>query len=338
MIATPKLCFVIMPFSEERMEVFTLGIAPACEKVGFKAVRVDQLRGHFNIHRKIIEHIFSSDAVIAEITDKNPNVFYEMGVAHSIGNKTIMIAQNANDLPFDIRNYRCLIYKQTATGLRQLQEQIVESLQELEKWSQSPSNPVQDFKPEDAFVPKSKAELLRRQLEQQVRENEKLMRNTVAPVQWQKLQADYQQLQNELTSKEQVAAQKTAEFVALQKEVERLRGLMPSAKPVQPRQSHLKLRVESKAKLSGEEVTQMLRDRNLYDRDYNSNGKGIQHQFEQIELHGEKVVVDHATSLTWQQAGSALPMTHTKADQYVVTNVLRVMKIGVCPRWKKRCL
>jgi len=88
-ITTPKLCFVIMPFSEERKEVYKHGIAPACQRAGFAAVRVDELKGHFNINRKIIEHIFSSDAVIAEITDHNPNVFYEMGVAHAIGNKTI---------------------------------------------------------------------------------------------------------------------------------------------------------------------------------------------------------------------------------------------------------
>lgn len=73
---TPKMCFVIMPFRDDRWEVFKYGIAPACEKTGFEAVRVDQLKGHFNINRKIIEHIFASDAVIAEITDKNPNVFF----------------------------------------------------------------------------------------------------------------------------------------------------------------------------------------------------------------------------------------------------------------------
>mgnify|MGYP001587936746 FL=1 len=317
MTATPKLCFVIMPFSEERMEVFTHGIAPACEKAGFAAVRVDQLKGHFNINRKIIEHIFSSDAVIAEITDKNPNVFYEMGVAHSIGNKTIMVAQNAKDLPFDIRNYRCLIYEQSETGLQQLQKQIVESLQELEKWGQSPSNPVQDFKPEDAFIPKSKAELLRRQLEQQVHENEKLMRNSIAPVQWQKLQADYQQLQDKLKSKEQITAQQATEVVALQKEVESLRTRVPSPKLAQPPKPNHKLRTEPNDNLSEEDVKQMLRNQNFYDRDYYTEGKGIAHQYERIEREGAKLVADHLTGLTWEQVGSAKPMTYTKVEEYV---------------------
>jgi len=86
---SPKLCFVIMPFKEERWEVFEYGIAPACAQAGFQAVRVDQLQGVFNITREIIEHIFRCEVIIAEVTDQNPNVFYEMGVAHTVDNKTV---------------------------------------------------------------------------------------------------------------------------------------------------------------------------------------------------------------------------------------------------------
>lgn len=317
MTASSKLCFVIMPFSEERLEVCTHGIAPACEKAGFTAVRVDQLKGHFNINRKIIEHIFACDAVIAEITDKNPNVFYEMGVAHSIGNKTIMIAQNAHDLPFDIRNYRCLIYKQTAAGLQQLQNEIIDSLQELDRWSQSPSNPVQDFMPTDAFVPKGKVELLRRQLEQQVHENERLMRNVTAPAEWQKLQAEHQRAQAELKAKEQAAAQQLAQMQALQKEVERLRALVPVVKPAQAAKPKLQLRAAPKDKFSEEEVTQMLWDKNFFDKSKNANGSGLAHKYERVERGGAKLVVDHATGLTWQQAGSADIRTYEQAEQYI---------------------
>ena len=91
-----------MPFSEERKEVYTYGIKPACERAGFNPVRSDELKGSFNIHRKIIEHIYESDAVVTDLTDQNPNVFYEMGVAHTIANKTILIVQQKEDLPFDI--------------------------------------------------------------------------------------------------------------------------------------------------------------------------------------------------------------------------------------------
>ncbi len=107
-MAEQKLCFVIMSFDEKRLEVYQNAIKPACEKAGFTPVRVDELEGVFNINQQIIEHIFKSDAVIADLTDWRPNVFYEMGVAHAIDNKTIMIIQKKDRVPFDISTYSCI--------------------------------------------------------------------------------------------------------------------------------------------------------------------------------------------------------------------------------------
>ncbi len=76
-----KLCFVLMPFKDDMKEVYWKGIKPRCVKAGFDALRVDELKGTFNINRKIIEHIFISNAIVADLTDWNPNVFYDMGVA-----------------------------------------------------------------------------------------------------------------------------------------------------------------------------------------------------------------------------------------------------------------
>jgi len=320
---TPRLCFVIMPFSEERKEVYKHGIAPACQRAGFAAVRVDELKGHFNINRKIIEHIFSSDAVIAEISDHNPNVFYEMGVAHAIGNKTIMIAQNAKALPFDISNYRCLIYKQSVDGLKQLQDEIVESLRELEKWSRHPSNPVQDFKPFDAFVTAGAVEALRRELAQK----EALLRAS-AP------KAELDKLRNELRAKENLLSQAVAkaELETLQQEIAkqaaenaRLRQeLERSAKKAAPIASPaLQLRSQRLDKLAGDAVKAMLRQHGFYCAEHdwskgwsNPSGKGVKHNFE--VRHDGQVVVDHATGLSWQQSGSPEGMTYANAEKYII--------------------
>lgn len=320
MTASPKLCFVIMPFSKERKEVFTYGIAPACKRAGFEAVRVDQLKGVFNINRKIIEHLFCSDVVIAEITDKNPNVFYEMGVSHAIGNKTIMIAQSSKELPFDISNYRCLIYEQSVEGLQHLQEQIFDSLQELEKWSKNPSNPVQDFKPEEACMANAVAEDLRRQLreaELQLREKEKFLHAAITPNQWQKLQAEHQRAQADLKTKEQAAAQQLVQMEALQKEAIQLRSLVRAANSTQGVKPKLQFRAVSMARFSEEKVSQMLKAYDFYDRDHNTSGNGVTHKYEPAERSGEKLVIDHATGLTWQQAGSAQLMIYKKAEQYI---------------------
>src|SRR5574342_357484 len=94
-----KKCFVLMPFSDDLKSVYWSAIKPACDQTGFRALRVDELKGPFNIHREIIQNIFRSEVVIADLTTWNPNVFYEMGVAHALGNKTIMIIQKQDKLP-----------------------------------------------------------------------------------------------------------------------------------------------------------------------------------------------------------------------------------------------
>ncbi len=319
----PKKCFVIMPFSRERKEVYTYGIAPACENSGYAAVRVDELKGHFNINRKIIEHIFESDAVVAEITDKNPNVFYEMGVAHAIGNKTIMIAQNAEALPFDIRNYRCLIYEQSVEGLQRLQKEIAESLQEIDRWSRQPSNPVQDFKPHNAFVSQSSFSQLQKEsqrkdelllaskaeceaLQKQIQETEKRLANVVDKSQLTALQNDL--------------AQARAEKVALEKELQRLRTEIEGKKSIAlplATASRTQLRSQPLPEFSVDDVNEMLKEKNFFAANYNKQGKGIQHQYETAEQHGEKLVIDHATGLMWQQSGSPEYMNYSNAENYI---------------------
>ncbi|MGH7450615.1 MAG: hypothetical protein ACRENG_04685, partial [bacterium] len=150
-----KLCFVLMPFKDELKEVYWQAIKPACDQASFLSLRVDELKGTFNINRKIIEHIFKSDAIVADLTEWNPNVFYEMGVAHAIDNKTIMIIQKQDKLPFDVSTYRFILYEQAEAGLAKLREDIAESLLSLDEWRKHPTNPVQDFKPDHAFIPKS---------------------------------------------------------------------------------------------------------------------------------------------------------------------------------------
>jgi nucleoside 2-deoxyribosyltransferase len=154
-LGNKKLCFVLMPFNDKLREVYDKAIKPACVKAGFESRRVDELKGTFNINRKIIEHIFSSDAIVADLTGWNPNVFYEMGVAHAIDNKTIMIIQEKENLPFDVSAYRSVLYDHTEAGLEKLSENITESLMSIEEWCKPPTNPVQEFKPYEALFPKA---------------------------------------------------------------------------------------------------------------------------------------------------------------------------------------
>ncbi len=307
-----KVCFVIMPFNDERKEVYTYGIKPACERAGFKPVRVDQLKGPFNINREIIEHLYKSDVIVAELTDRNPNVFYEMGVGHAIDNKTIMIVQDSDRLPFDIRNYRCIIYKQSVEGLKSLEEKIVEFLTSLDEWRLRSTNPVQDFKPHHAFIPKHVMD----ELQQRLQEKESLLKSAVPKKEFDRLDKELKQKQNEIDS--------------LQKELQRLRS-QASGK----RAKHapdLLLRSQVQETFGEDKVKKMLREKDFFDIRKHKEGKGIQHKYETIERQGQKLVIDHATGLTWQQSGSEKYMNFKKAEEYV--QKLNKEKYGGYDDWR----
>jgi hypothetical protein len=68
----------------------------------------------------IVSLICQSGLVIADCTGRNPNVFYEAGIAHTLGRDVILIAQNLNDVPFDLRALAIITYLPNAQGLQEL--------------------------------------------------------------------------------------------------------------------------------------------------------------------------------------------------------------------------
>lgn len=140
-----KKCFVLMPFEEKYREVFTEIYKVVCRNNGIECTRVDEVNKPGSITRAIINGIIESDIIIADLTARNPNVFYELGIAHCVGNKTIMTCQRGETLPFDISAYRVIFYDQTIQGSKELIENIDKSIQELLGSSFEANNPVQEI-------------------------------------------------------------------------------------------------------------------------------------------------------------------------------------------------
>lgn len=113
--------------------------------------RADDYVSPSHITRDIIEMLCRSDCVIADLTGDNANVFYELGVVHAMGDKTIMLAQDLDRLPFDLKSYRVLAYSPDEDGLTRLRAELATSLTSvLEREPGKPlprSNPVSDFAP-----------------------------------------------------------------------------------------------------------------------------------------------------------------------------------------------
>lgn len=115
---SPKpFAFVIMPFLREFDDIYQLGIKPACESAGAYAERVDEQIFHESILQRIYNQISKADVIIADMTGRNPNVFYEAGYAHALGKPVILLTKAAEDIPFDLKHYPHIVYGGRITDL-----------------------------------------------------------------------------------------------------------------------------------------------------------------------------------------------------------------------------
>lgn len=103
-------CFVIMPFGNATDRVYEKVFKPAISKANLKPVRGDEIFGHRRIMSDIWDSIRSCRCVLAELTGKNSNVLYELGLSHAIGKPVVIVTSDINDVPFDLRDIRCIVY------------------------------------------------------------------------------------------------------------------------------------------------------------------------------------------------------------------------------------
>lgn len=123
--------FMIMPFRAQFEAVYRGVIQPLIEGMDSTIKRGDDYFSQNAIIREVWTAIYASKAYIAELTDRNANVFYELGIAHTIGKPGIMITQNIEDIPFDIRHLRFIVYENTPEGLKKLRAELTAACQLL---------------------------------------------------------------------------------------------------------------------------------------------------------------------------------------------------------------
>lgn len=112
--------FVIMPFLEQLKEVYEQAILPTAKKVKMTCRRGDDFFSSDRIMDEVWAAIYHSKVCIADCTGRNPNVFYELGIAHTLGRPSILIAHKIEEIPFDIRDRRIIIYDDTPEGMTEL--------------------------------------------------------------------------------------------------------------------------------------------------------------------------------------------------------------------------
>ena len=113
-VSAGTTCFVMQPFAGTLGTYFESIYKPAIEQAGLEPVRADDsIFGAGKIIDQIWRGISNANVLIAELTTKNPNVFYELGLAHALAKPVILVSSTDDDVPFDLRHLRYIKYDQS---------------------------------------------------------------------------------------------------------------------------------------------------------------------------------------------------------------------------------
>lgn len=121
--------FVVMPFSESLLPVYQDHTKKIAADAGVSISRGNDVFATNSIMSDIWQSINNCKLVIAECTGRNPNVFYEIGIAHTVGKPTVLITQSIDDIPFDLRHIRCIVYEYTPRGMTKFDDALRQTLE-----------------------------------------------------------------------------------------------------------------------------------------------------------------------------------------------------------------
>lgn len=120
--------FCLMPFNDRYSAIYQ-AIFYSCQAANYSCTRSDEVYNPGNLLRQIVNMMLESSLIIALLDGQNPNVFYEIGIAHSIGKTVLLLAnkKSKNEIPFDLKSDRLLLYSNTSD----LHEKLYETLKNM---------------------------------------------------------------------------------------------------------------------------------------------------------------------------------------------------------------
>ncbi len=119
-MAPKKLyAFVLMPFDSDFDDIYKIGIKETADECGVNAERLDEQLFGEGMMDRIYRQIELADIIIADLSSRNSNVFYELGYAHAKDKICILLTKEANDIPFDLKHRRHVVYGDSITYLRE---------------------------------------------------------------------------------------------------------------------------------------------------------------------------------------------------------------------------
>jgi len=148
-----KICFVICPIGEEGSSIrnhsdLTLNyiIEPVVKNFGYKALRADHINEPGKITNQIIDQIVESSLVIADLTEYNPNVFYELAIRHIVKKPYIQMMRSDQKVPFDIYDVRTIPFDINIEQGTKAKQMLEDQIDAIEKGNFKPHNVVTSAK------------------------------------------------------------------------------------------------------------------------------------------------------------------------------------------------
>jgi tetratricopeptide (TPR) repeat protein len=162
-----KQCFVIMPIGSEEdyekyKDIYECMIKETVTGAGLElqCVRADEVSKSGAIIKDIIKRLYEADVVIADLSGLNPNVCYELGVRHALKGGTIMIVDDIESIPFDLKPYRVVEYSTTLRGAYEFGQKLKAFLEAALDDPHGADNPVLDFLPRPELEQVEQAEAI----------------------------------------------------------------------------------------------------------------------------------------------------------------------------------
>lgn len=136
-----KVCFIISaigesgtPTRERADKVYKYLIAPVCEDLGYKPIRVDHVNAVDNINKTIINYLKTAHMVIADMTEHNPNAFYELGFRQALELPLVPIIESGGKLPFDVMMTRTTFYDTDVSKIEESKVDLKSKMQSFENF------------------------------------------------------------------------------------------------------------------------------------------------------------------------------------------------------------